>query len=306
MTERLRAAAVRVPSSTSNLGSGYDTLGLALDRYLVASFEPGGSALECVWDGALANLEVTDSDNLLVGAFTRILNQEGSIPCGVLRATSDIPISRGLGSSAAAVLAGYDLARAVLNEPRDDEGAFVEAHRQDGHGENAAACLHGGLCAVVHYLNNPVIVPLNLSSRVGFAYAAPLEGVSTRKARRILPKEVGHDVAVRSLGRAITLVQGFALGDPELIRIGVEDELHVPYRLPLIDSAEEAIAAGYEAGAWAVTISGAGSGIIAMCDLENTEAVSDAMCIVLSLAVGESNCLGFSPAPDHEGLTRLS
>jgi homoserine kinase len=182
----------------------------------------------------------------------------------------------------------------------------VEAHRQDGHGENAAACLHGGLCAVVHYLNNPVIVPLNLSSRVGFAYAAPLEGLSTRKARRVLPKEVGHDVAVRSLGRATALVQGFALGDPELIRIGVEDELHVPYRLPLIDSAEEAIAAGYEAGAWAVTISGAGSGIIAMCDLENTEAVSDAMCIVLSLAVGESNCLGFSPAPDHEGLTRLS
>ena len=115
MTERLRAAAVRLPSSTSNLGSGYDTLGLALDRYLVASFEPGGDTLECVWDGALANLEVTDSDNLLVGAFTRILNQEGLIPCGVLRATSDIPISRGLGSSAAAVLAGYDLARAVLN-----------------------------------------------------------------------------------------------------------------------------------------------------------------------------------------------
>ena len=76
MTERLRAAAVSVPSSTSNLGSGYDTLGLALDRYLVASFEPGGSALECVWDGALANLEVTDSDNLLVGAFTRFLYQE--------------------------------------------------------------------------------------------------------------------------------------------------------------------------------------------------------------------------------------
>ena len=83
MTERLRAAAVRLPSSTSNLGSGYDTLGLALDRYLVASFEPGGDTLECVWDGALANLEVTDSDNLLVGAFTRIFNQEGFNTVGI-------------------------------------------------------------------------------------------------------------------------------------------------------------------------------------------------------------------------------
>ena len=306
MTERLSAAAVQLPSSTSNLGSGYDTLGLALNRYLVASFEPGGNALECVWDGTLANLEVTDNDNLLVGAFTRIFNQEGSIPSGVLRATSDIPISRGLGSSAAAVLAGYDLARAVLNKPRDDKGAFVETHRQDGHGENAAACLHGGLCAVVHHPNNPIIVPLKLSSRVGFAYVAPSKGISTRKARRVLPKEVGHEVAVRSLGRITALVQGFARGDPELIRIGVEDELHVPYRLSLIDSAEEAIAAGYEAGAWAVTISGAGSGIIAMCDLENTEAISDAMCVVLSRAIGESNCLSFSAAPDHVGLRRLS
>ena len=305
MLERLRAATVRIPCSTSNLGSGYDTFSIALDRYLVASFEPGGDKLQFVWDGTLADLEVDDSDNLLVGTFTQNLNQRGLIACGVLSATSDIPVSRGLGSSAAAVLAGYDLARSVLNEPRDDEGAFAEAYHHDGHADNAAACLHGGLCAVVPALSKPIIVPLNLSPRVGFAYAAPSVGISTRKVRRLLPSEVGHDVAVRSLGRATALVQGLALGDPELIRIGVEDELHVPYRLPLIASAEEAIGAGYEAGAWAVTISGAGSGVIAMCDPENAEAVSNEMREVFLRGSGDSKCVGFSAVPDYEGLTRL-
>ena len=306
MNEQLRAAAVRIPSSTSNLGSGYDTFGIALDRYLTASFEPGRKELALFRDGTLAELEITKSEDLLLRAFMKVFNQRGVVPRGVLRATSDIPISGGLGSSAAAVLAGYDLALSVLDEPQDHKAAFKEACDQDGHGENAAACLYGGFCAVVPSPNRPVIIPLNLSKRVGFSYAAPPKGISTREARLVLPPRVEHLAAVRAIGRATALVRGFAQGDPDLIRIGAKDELHVPYRLPLIDGAEEAIAASYAAGAWAATISGAGSGIIAICDPENSQAISETMRDAFRQANPSGQCVNFSATPDFEGLIRLT
>jgi len=306
MNEQLRAAAVRLPSSTSNLGSGYDTFGIALDRYLKASFEPGSKEFAFFRDGTLAELEITKSEDLLMCAFMKIFNQRGVVPRGVLRATSDIPISGGLGSSAAAVLAGHDLALSVLNEPQDHKAAFAEAYDQDGHGENAAACLYGGFCAVVPSPNAPVIIPLNLSERVGFAYAAPPKGISTREARLVLPSKVEHLGAVRTIGRATALVRGFAQGDPDLIRIGAEDELHVPYRLPLINGAEAAIAASYAAGAWAATISGAGSGIIAICDPEKSQAISEAMHDEFQQANPSGQCVNFSATPDFDGLTRLT
>ena len=101
-------------------------------------------------------------------------------------------------------------------------------------------------------------------------------------------------------------MRGFALGDPDLIRIGAKDELHVPYRLPLIDGAEEAIAASYAAGAWAATISGAGSGIIAICDPENSQAISETMRDAFRQANPSGQCVNFSATPDFEGLIRLT
>ena len=296
---------MRVPCSTSNLGSGYDTIGLALDRYLDVSFEPGGDELRLVREGTLARLEVEERDDYTAAAFTGVLERNGAPPRGTLHIGSDIPVGRGLGSSAAAILAGYDLARAALGEPRDDEGAFAEAYRHERHGDNAASCLYGGLRAVVPGSDGPVIIELELSPAIGFAYAAPRVEVSTQMARDVLPPDVAHDVAARSLGRAIALVHGLAAGDPELLRIGVEDELHVPHRLPMMPGAYNAIGAGYDAGAWAVTISGAGSGLIAMCDPADASAIGDAMREVFAGGSDDPECVGFAAAPDDEGLRRL-
>ncbi|MGD8321743.1 MAG: homoserine kinase [Gemmatimonadota bacterium] len=304
MTE-VRKAQVRVPCSTSNLGSGFDTLGLALNRYLVASFRPGGHTLEVEFAGTLDLLEGPPEDDFLVSVFSAEMERAGVRPLGALHLWSEVPVARGLGSSAAALVAGFELARAVLGKSSDQEGAFRQAAAREGHGDNAAPCALGGLRGVVAGSNGPRPLLLSLSDEVGFAYAAPAKGVSTAAARAALPGQVAHAVAVAQLGRMTALLRGLAEGDPKLIRVGIEDELHVPHRLPLIVHGERAMSAGYEAGAWGVTISGSGSGLLAVCSPDDAPAVAAAMREVFDAGAGDPGCVGFALSPDFEGAVHL-
>jgi len=307
MSQPLEVAHVRVPCSTSNLGSGYDTIGLALDRYLDATFEPAeGGGLRLERTGSLAILSDADGPDLVAATFTKHLERAGVEPHGILRLDSNIPISRGLGSSSTALLAGYDLSRAVRGESRDDEEAFEVALRHEGHGDNAAPCLYGGLRAVATTADGTVVIRLHLSDTIGFAYAAPAMRLQTHAARSALPKKVPHKTAAAQLGRIAALIRGLAEGRPDLIRIGMKDDLHVPYRLPMIPNAAAAMSAAIDAGAWAVTISGAGSGLIALCDPDEADSIAAAMREILSAGVDDPECVGFSVRPDQEGLRRLT
>ena len=306
MSDQLKSALVRVPCSTSNLGSGYDTIGLALNRYLEVGFTPDDrGALVLQREGTLTTLVDHGGPDLVAAAFEKVLAEAGLIPSGVLRLSSDIPIARGLGSSSAALLAGYDLGRAVCGMPRDDKGAFLLALKHEGHGDNAAPCLYGGLRGVTHAAGGPVVIDLHLSDAVGFAYAAPAAGLKTEAARDALPEHVSHKTAAASLGHLVALVQGLAEGRPDLIRAGVNDNLHVPSRLPLIPGAAAAMSAAMDAGAWAVTISGAGSGLIAMCEPGEAETVASAMRETFATTTEDSEGVGFSVRPDLVGLQRL-
>jgi homoserine kinase len=299
----LQAAHVRVPCSTSNLGSGYDTIGLALERYLEVTFTPDdtdGFVLER--GGTLAGESGPD---LVATTFKGLLARDEIEPTGTLRLTSTIPIARGLGSSAAAIVAGFDLARAVRGKPRADDEAFAAALEHEGHGDNAAPCIFGGLRAVARTADDTVVIRLHLSDAVGFAYAAPAARLTTDAARKVLPRSVSHDTAAASLGRLAALIRGLAEGRVDLIQIGVRDELHVPHRISMIPSAAAAMGAATDAGAWAVTISGAGSGLIAMCEPERAAAVAAAMHEVFDAGAGDPECVGFAVRPDLQGLQRL-
>lgn len=298
-------AQVRAPCSTSNLGSGFDTLGLALNRELRATFEPGGGYLDLVRTGTLAALEDDPVPDLLATTFRQFVEDAGGTPHGMLRVHSEIPLKRGLGSSAAALVAGHDLAAAALGRPSDPVASFRYASRREGHGDNAAPCALGGFRAVVPGSDGLRPLALELSRDVGFAYAAPAVGLGTTEARAALPRQVPHHTAVAELGRLAALLRGLALGDPELIRMGVEDELHLPYRLPLIPGAFSAIAAGYEAGAWGVTISGSGSGLLAMCAVEDAPSVAHAMREAFAAGADDPRCVGFELRPDFEGVARI-
>lgn len=296
---------VRVPCSTSNFGSGYDTIGLALDRYLEASFEPDDSGVLTVERSGTLERLVDDEPDLVAEAFSNRLGRAVEQLSGTIRLLSNIPVARGLGTSAAARIAGFDLADASRGRPPDDDEIFAVSARLEGHGDNVAPCLFGGLRAVASTPDGPVIMGLALSEAIGFAYAAPAARVSTDEARRILPRQVPHKVAAASLGRVLALTRGLAEANPELIRIGVKDELHVPHRLPLIPGVVAAISAGLDAGAWAVTISGAGSGLIGLCHPGDAQVVADAMHEVFDAGTGDPECVGFAVRPDLEGLQRF-
>jgi len=302
----LRTTAVRVPGSTSNLGGGFDTVGLALNRHLIARYEPrGGDTLEVVRQGTLRRLEEFPGPDLVAETFRARVEREGFRAVGRLTLDSNIPVIRGFGSSAAALVAGYDLALAAMGHSEDRGACFLAAYAHEGHGDNAAPSVYGGLRAVVPGPDGPRVLAAPLSPEVGFAYAAPAAPFSTRAARQALPSHVPHAAAVRSLGRVVALMEGLRTADPTLIRVGTDDELHVPYRLPRITGAEGALRAGFDAGAWGVTISGGGSGLIAVCPLDLAQAVAEAMRTAFRTEEDEPECVGFEVRPDLEGIQRL-
>jgi len=273
----LHPAAVRVPGSTSNLGGGFDCVALAIDRFLDVAFEPGPGPLAVVRsDGTSLGRD------LIALSFRRTLEEHGMTPKGTLRVRSGIPIGCGLGSSAAALVAGTALAEMAAGVTLDPGVVFASAAGEEGHGDNAGASAYGGLVAVVEELDAPQIVQLELSPAIGFAFAAPPTRIPTRAARAALPASVPHGVAVGALARMAALLLGLAKGDRDLLRRGFEDALHVPYRLPLIAGGEDAIAAAIQAGAWAGTVSGAGSGLLAVCPPADAAFIAQAMAVGLS------------------------
>jgi homoserine kinase len=293
----LRAASVRVPASTSNLGAGFDCVGLAFGRYLHASFEPSPSgALELERRGTLMGLTEPPDRDIVCRAF---LTRLAAPPAGRIIVDSTIPIGYGLGSSGAAAVAGVLLALAASDEALDDATRatlLCDAVALEGHPDNAAPALFGGLVAVTRRADgSPRALRMPLAAELAFVFAAPDRRIATAAARTALPALVAHDAAARSLHRVTALLHGLATADAELLRIGFADELHVPFRLPLIPRAAEAIAAAGAAGAWAATISGSGSGIVAVCEHATADAVRHAMHDVFA------DGLAFVCEPDLDG-----
>lgn len=296
-------ARVRVPASTSNLGSGFDCMGLALGLWLDASFEPGGRRLEAKRGGQLERLT---GEDLFVRTFRSGLEARGIEPAGVLDVTSQIPLSRGLGSSAAAAVAGLSLAAAAAGETIDLDATLSRATEIEGHPDNAAPALLGGLVGVTRAADGrlrPFHLPL--SGVLTFAWAAPPVEVSTALARAALPASVEHALAVRALSRTAALIEGLAGADADLLRAGFDDELHVPYRLPLIPGGREAMEAARDAGAIAVTISGSGSGLFAVCRPGIENGVAEAMGATFRDHAADPSdrerVLALAVEPDHTG-----
>ncbi len=278
---------IRVPASTSNLGPGFDQLGLCLSLGLVVqvrSVEGHAPRRDVPADWPAA-----DEDRLLEAL--RIGLGADRLPDGLeLRARSEIPIGRGLGSSGAAVAAGLRLGRALAGEPNADPHSLLAAGIEaEGHPDNVTASLLGGLtlCLPTGDDRPPVVRP-EVHPDLRFVVCWPDQPLPTPEARAALPRQVAFADAVENARRLPVLLEGLRSGDGALLALGIEDRLHVPYRLPLLPGAGQALAAARAAGAYGATISGAGSALIAICPPVACEAVGDALAGEVRAATGHA------------------
>ena len=270
------AASVRVsvPASTSNLGPGFDCLGLALDlrNELTLSLEDGdGLLVELEGEGA-ATLP-RDATNLLVKA-ARLVLPPGLPGRLVFRARNRIPLARGLGSSAAAAVAGLWAGAHLLGTLRRSEDELeAMAAALEGHPDNVAPCVHGGLTASVDGRASRLEIDPALSSVV----CVPDFELLTKKARAVLPSSVPLADAVHNVGRAVLLARALESGHVGRLAELMQDRLHQPYRSRLVPGLSEALAAAVEAGAAGAALSGSGPSVFSFIAGGNGARVGEAM-----------------------------
>ena len=258
------AVTVRVPATTANLGPGFDTLALALDLWNEAVFRPVESGLTITVEGEGRGVLPLDRKNLVLKAVEELCYAvDRSVPGLAVRCTNQIPLGSGLGSSAAATLLGLMGANAVLGEPLNRDQILEMAIRMEGHPDNAAAAMNGGLVVVSGINEHGWLVRRFDLPELSAALVLPDFDFPTHAARAALPKQVPIGDAVFNMGRALLVVEALRTGDLDLLGKAMEDRLHQPYRLPLIPRAAEAMAAARQAGAAATAISGAGPSVIA-------------------------------------------
>jgi homoserine kinase len=228
---------VRVPATSANLGPGFDALGLALARYddVVVRIADEGLFLDVAGEGA--DKVPRTARHLVVRALRAGFDALGGQPRGLeVVCANRIPHGRGLGSSAAAIVAGVMAARALAlggEEMLTDEALLTLAAEVEGHPDNVAACLLGGLTVAWSTEQEPTrAVRLEPSPALRPVLFVPTATTSTARARKLLPESVAHADAARNAGRVALLVHALtaAAVDPGLLLAGTEDRLHQPYR----------------------------------------------------------------------------
>ncbi|HET8583678.1 MAG TPA: homoserine kinase [Jatrophihabitans sp.] len=279
---------VRVPATSANLGPGYDALGLALGLYDDVTAEITGTGLLVEVDGEGSADVRRDESHLVVRAMRRTFDVLSAHPAGLaLRCTNRIPHGRGLGSSAAAIVAGVLLARALVRDGADrlrDGEVLGLAAELEGHPDNVAPCLLGGL-TIAWLSGSARAVRRDVDPAVQPVLLVPPYGASTEQARGLLPDAVPHADAAFAAGRAALLVAALT-GTPQALLDATEDRLHQRYRAPAIpDSAQ--LMARLRADGHPAVISGAGPTVLVLArgDVEAekvaTRTPRDWRCLVL-------------------------
>ena len=268
---------VRAPATSANLGPGFDCLSLALEIANVVEAWPADRvSVEVSGEGA--GQLPTDATNEVYRAVALVFAARGKRPPALrLRCKNVIPPTRGLGSSSAARASGLLLGNALLDEPLSLDELLRLGAEQEGHPDNVAACLLGGVqvCvktdAGVAHCRVPVAVPVRA---VVFVPDFPMD---TNRARGLLPRQVSVATAVYNMSRASMLVAALATGRTDLLRTATQDAIHQPPRARVFPALPGLLAAALDAGAHGAFLSGAGSSVLALTDPDRAEAVGSAL-----------------------------
>ncbi|MFN8470692.1 MAG: homoserine kinase [Anaerolineae bacterium] len=253
---------VRVPATTANLGAGFDVLGLSLTLYNEIDFAASDTLTITVEGEGAAELP-RDASNLVWRAAQRVFECVGVAPPGArLHMRNAIPLESGLGSSAAAIVAGLLLGNALTGGRLDQDTLLAQAIDMEGHPDNVAPAMLGGLVAGGRDdAGRPIVKRLSIPA-LKAVVVMPEARLSTAAARRALPGMVSMGDAVFNLGHLALTIAAFQEGNYALLARGMADRLHQPYRAPLVPGLAEALAAAQAIGA-ACAISGAGPAVVA-------------------------------------------
>ena len=259
---RVETLSVSVPATTANLGPGFDCLGMALDLRNTLEFKYGEPGL--VVEGEGRRVIMSEATNLVQKSFRRVFDELGrSMPDVSVRCFNRVPLFRGLGSSATAVVGGLFAANEMSGGELTQEQLLALAAEIEGHPDNAAAALLGGCQIVVRDRNRLVTTEVRLPNKLGLVAFIPDFDMPTAEARTLLAPTVPRTDAVYNVGRTALLVAALAQSDLELLRVATQDRLHQPQRQAVFPAMKNLINAALGAGAHGAMLSGSGSTVLA-------------------------------------------
>jgi homoserine kinase len=268
MTARRRL--VRVPASSANLGPGYDVMAAALEMFLELEVEESGGFS---FDGGGLDVPV-GRENLIVRAFESLHPADGI----AFRVLAGIPLARGLGSSAAAIVAGLAAADHLFELALSKEELLARAAELEGHPDNVAAAIHGGFVVCGREPDgSPGAVRFDPPGGLEAIAVIPAEEVSTERAREAIPAEVPLADAVANVSAASRLILGLQGADLDLVARGLEDRIHQPRRRDLYPRSMDLVDSARELGALGATISGAGPTVLVWTTWQDTGKVAEAL-----------------------------
>ncbi|KGG15392.1 MULTISPECIES: homoserine kinase [unclassified Prochlorococcus] len=273
---------VEVPSTTANLGPGFDCLGAALglkNHFSIMRIDGDSERFELIMESTEGNHLRGGPENLFYRAAQRVWQTAQVEPFALeARVRLAVPPARGLGSSATAIVAGLVGANALINDPLSKEKLLELAIDIEGHPDNVVPSLLGGLCFTAKAKSKRWrVVRCDWDQSIKAVVAIPSLRLSTSEARRVMPKTVPISDAVMNLGSLTLLLHGLRTGREDLITDGMHDRLHEPYRWKLIKGGAHVCEAAMAAGAFGCAISGAGPSILALCKKEKGKDISQAM-----------------------------
>lgn len=289
---------VKVPATTANLGPGFDVLGLALDRLYnelevnVVLRKEGGDEPVFVY-ASLESFKITgegqdvfpkDDTNLIFQSATRVFEKSGKKVSVVMSSDNSIPPDRGLGSSSAAIVSGLLAANAFnksVGKGLVQEELLNLATKIEGHPDNVAPALLGGLCVSVvdgSEVRVSVWKDPKLFRNIRAVVCVPSFELSTKNARAVLPEKIDRRDAIFNVSRTALFLSAFKEQRWDWLGTAMEDRLHQPYRKSLVPGFDDVIAAAKENGAWGACLSGAGPSILAFSPPAKANQVGRAMC----------------------------
>lgn len=257
---------VRAPASSANLGPGFDSLGLSVPLYTTLRVTPQ-AVTEVVPLGPELENTPADESNYVYKAMLLAAKRAGQdLPPARIEIETEVPLARGLGSSAAALVAGVVAGNELLGRPLDDPAVLDVTAREEGHPDNVAPALFGGIVVATLDKLGTHYVRLDPPANLGVTVLVPDFELSTSKARAVLPREYSRADAVHALSHAALLAAALAGGRLDLLKHAMQDYIHQIWRAPLVPGLSDILDDAHKHGALGAALSGAGPTVLCFHD----------------------------------------